>query len=322
MAVSSPRVRWSVGHGAATQGRPGEASEKSLRGHLRPPLTLLFGDDRSIDVLEQGIQAVLDAVPGDFAVAVREVGGAHETLLLNEHESFHAASTMKVPVMIELYRQAREESFRLDDSIRVKNAFRSSVGADRFSLTPEEDSCEALYDHIGETRSIRTLMREMIAASSNLATNLLLEAVGAEAVTQTLRRYGAERIQVRRGVGDMRAYRRGWNNETSAHDLLVLFERIARGRAVSEEASQEMIDLLKQQQYTDMIPARLPEAVEVAHKTGWISGVRHDAGIVYVPGGPTYVLVFLSKGLGAGRTGKDACARVSRRVFDSMVGGE
>jgi beta-lactamase class A len=298
------------------------ASAKIVVGGARPLLTSLLKHDRSIDVLARDIQAVLDAVPGDFAVAVREVDDARETLLFNEYASFHAASMMKVPVMIELYRQAQEGSLRLDDPIRVKNEFRSSVGGGRFSLTPEEDSCEALYTRIGEKRPIRTLMREMIAASSNLATNLLLETVGADAVTQTMRRYGAEHIWVRRGVEDMRAYRRGYNNETSAHDLLVLFERIARGRAVSEDVSHEMIDLLKKQEHTDMIPARLPEAVEVAHKTGWIPGVRHDAGIVYVPGGPTYVLVFLSKGLGAGRTGKDACARISRRVFDSMVGGE
>ncbi len=289
---------------------------------MRTLLALPPGHDRPIDVLKRDVQSILDAVPGDFAVAVRKVEDPRTTVLLNGHESFHAASMMKVPVMIELYRQAREGFFRLDDSIRVKNTFRSSVEGARFSLSPDEDSDEALYDCIGEKRPIRTLMREMIAASSNLATNLLLEIVGADAITQTMRRYGAKRIQVRRGVEDMRAYRRGSNNETSAHDLLVLFERIARGRAVSENASQEMVALLKKQEHTDMIPARLPEAVEVAHKTGWIPGVRHDAGIVYVPGGPTYVLVFLAKGLGAGRAGKDACARVSRRVFDSLVGGD
>ncbi|MFB6229982.1 MAG: serine hydrolase [Salinibacter sp.] len=274
---------------------------------------------QSIDVLERDIQAVLDSVDGDFAVAVRNLDDTSETLLMNEHQMFHAASTMKTPVMIELYRQAQQGKFNLDDSIRVENEFRSIVDGSRYSLTPEDDSYEKLYDHLGERRSIRTLMREMITASSNLATNILIEKVGAENVTQTMRRYGADSIQVRRGVEDMKAYRRGLNNETSAHDLLVIFERIARGTAVSETASQEMIQILKQQEYNDMIPARLPDSVEVAHKTGWITGLHHDSGIVFVPGGPTYVLILLSQNLENEDAGVTAFARISRLVFDYMI---
>lgn len=276
-------------------------------------------DAQSIDVLERDIEAVLDSMDGDFAVAVRNVDDTTETLLMNEHRMFHAASTMKTPVMIELYRQAREGRFDLGDSIRVENEFRSIVDGSRYSLTPEEDSYEELYDYIGQKRSIRTLMQEMITASSNLATNILIEKVGAERTTQTMRRYGADRIQVRRGVEDMKAYRQGLNNETSAHDLLVLLERIARREAVSEEASEEMIAILKEQAYNDMIPARLPDSVEVAHKTGWITGLHHDSGIVFVPDGPTYVLVLLSQNLEDEEAGVDAFARISRVIYDFVT---
>lgn len=274
---------------------------------------------QSIERLEQDICTVLDSVTGDFAVAVRNVDDTSEALLMNEHQMFHAASTMKTPVMIELYRQAHEGRFDLDDSIRVKNKFRSIVDGSRYSLTPEDDSYQELYDHIGAKRSIRTLMREMIMASSNLATNILVEKVGAENTTQTMRRYGADSIQVRRGVEDMKAYRRGLNNETSAHDLLVIFEQMARGTAVSETASEEMIQILKEQEYNDMIPARLPDSVEVAHKTGWITGLHHDSGIVFVPGGPTYVVVLLSQNLEDEDAGVTAFAQISRLVFDFMT---
>lgn len=274
---------------------------------------------QSLDVLERDIRSVLDSVGGDFAVAVRPLEDTGETLRINEHKMFHAASTMKTPVMVELYRQAEEGRFDLDDSIRVENEFRSIVDSSRYSLTPEDDSYEKLYDRIGENRSICTLMREMITASSNLATNILIEKVGAEATTQTMRRYGADSIQVRRGVEDMKAYRRGLNNETSAHDLLVLFERIARKNAVSEQASEEMIQILKEQEYNDMIPARLPDSVEVAHKTGWITGLHHDSGIVFVPNGPPYVVVLLSQNLGDEEAGVKAFAQVSRMIFDVMT---
>lgn len=270
-------------------------------------------------MLESDIRSVIDPVDGKFAMAVRNLDDTHRTLLINQHQMFHAASTMKTPVMIELYRQAQEGRFELDGSIHVKNEFRSIVDGSRYSLTPEDDSYQELYDHIGEKRSIRTLMREMISASSNLATNILVEKVGAENTTQTMRRYGADSIQVRRGVEDMKAYRRGLNNETSAHDLLVIFERMAQGTAVSETASEEMIQILKEQEYNDMIPARLPDSVEVAHKTGWISGLHHDSGIVFVPGGPTYVVVLLSQNLGDEDAGVTAFARISRLVFDFMT---
>ena len=273
----------------------------------------------SLDALERDIRTVLDSVEGDFAVAFRTLDDTSETLLLNEHSMFHAASTMKTPVMVELYRQAHAGRFDLDDSIRVTNEFRSIVDGSPYSLTPEDDSYEALYDHLGEKRPIRTLMREMITASSNLATNILIEKVGADRTTQTMRRYGADRIQVRRGVEDMKAYRQGLNNETSAHDLLVLLERIARREAVSEEASDEMIAILKEQAYNDMIPARLPDSVEVAHKTGWITGLHHDSGIVFVPDGPTYVLVLLSQNLEDEEAGVDAFARISRVIYDFVT---
>jgi len=272
-----------------------------------------------IERLERDVRSVLDSVDGDFAVAVRTLDDTSETLLINEHQIFHAASTMKTPVMVELYRQAQEGRFDLDDSIRVENEFRSIVDGSRYSLTPEDDSYEELYDHLGEKRSIRTLMREMITASSNLATNILIEKVRADETTQTMRRYGADSIQVRRGVEDMKAYRRGLNNETSAHDLLVILERIARGSAVGERASQEMIEILKGQEYNDMIPARLPDSVDVAHKTGWITGLHHDSGIVFVPGGPTYVIVLLSQNLENEEAGVKAFARISRMVFDVMT---
>ena len=269
---------------------------------------------------QREIEATLDAVDGTVAVAARVVDDPSRHLSLSAHEPFHAASTMKVPVMVECYRQAHEGRFSLDDSIRVKNEFRSIVDGSPYALDPADDSHTALYDHLGERRPIRDLMRVMITASSNLATNILIEKVGAETVTRTMERLGADGLQLRRGVEDPTAYRRGLNNTTTAHALLVLLDHIARGAAVDERASAEMIEVLTAQTYSDMIPARLPEGATVAHKTGWITGVRHDAGIVFGPDGPTYVLVLLSRDLSDAAAGVDALARVSRIVYDAVTG--
>ncbi len=300
-------------------------TSRMVAPRILPSLALLLvhvaispisAQSQSLSELEQDVRSVLDSIEGDAAVAFRNLDDTTQTLRINEHAMFHAASTMKTPVMVELYRQAHDGRFDLSDSIRVTKEFRSIVDGSRYMLSPEDDSYEALYEHLGDQRSIRTLMREMITASSNLATNLLIQKVGADATTQTMRRYGADSIQVRRGVEDIKAYRQGLNNETSAHDLLVLYERIARRNAVSEEASGEMIQILKEQQYDDMIPARLPDSVAVAHKTGWITGLHHDSGIVFVSGGPTYVLVLLSQDLTDEDAAVTSFARISRMVFE------
>ena len=269
--------------------------------------------------LKQTIHRTIAPIDGDIAVAFRVLNAPGRPLLLNGHTTAHAASTMKVPVMIEVYRQAHEGRFDLDDQVRIDNVFRGLVDGRPYTLSPESDSDEALYDHLGERCPIRTLVRRMITASSNLATNVLLRLVGAEQVTRTMHAYGAEGLQVRRGVEDQNAHRQGHDNETTAHDLLVIFERIARRRAVSETAANEMIDLLEQQKHNDMIPARLPDSVTVAHKTGWITGVRHDGGIVVVPDGPTYVLVLLSQNLSEADAVIEAFAQVSRTIFDAVT---
>jgi beta-lactamase class A len=269
--------------------------------------------------LEQDLHRTLAPIDGEIAVAVRVLDAPARPLLINGHTTVHAASTMKVPVMIEVYRQAHEGRFDLDDRVRVDNVFRGLVDGRPYTLTPENDSHAALYDHLGERRPIRSLVQKMIAASSNLATNILLDLVGTEQVTQTMRDYGAEGLRVRRGVEDLTAHRQGLDNETTAHALMVVFERIARRRAVSEAAASEMIDILTQQEHNDMIPAHLPDSVTVAHKTGWITGVRHDAGIVFVPDGPTYVLVLLSQNLSEAAAVIEAFAQVSRTIFDAVA---
>ncbi|HLR24982.1 MAG TPA: serine hydrolase [Fodinibius sp.] len=249
----------------------------------------------TIDQLKRQLQTKLDSLDGTFAVAFKSLDDSSQTLLINEKEMFHAASTMKTPVMVELFKQAEAGNFSLNDSILVKNEFRSIVDSSRYRMDMGEDSADSLYGAIGQKRTIRQLMNNMITMSSNLATNILIEKVGAQNVTQTMRSYGADSIRVLRGVEDIKAYERGLNNRTNAYDLMLLFEKIGRGQAVSQKASQEMIDILKKQHFNDMIPALLPGEVEVAHKTGWITGVQHDSGLILLPDGRRYVLVLLSK---------------------------
>ena len=250
-------------------------------------------------------------------VAFRDLETGRE-LMLNERVSFHAASTMKVPVMLEVYRQAREGRFSLDTRLPVRNEFKSIADGSPFSVAPEDDSEQTLYRRVGGTATVRELVRLMVTESSNLATNILIERVGAARVRELCRRLGARDMRVLRGVEDGKAFARGMNNMTTARDLFVLLRAVAEGRAVSGRASREAADVLAAQKFNEGLPAGLPAGFRVAHKTGSITGIEHDAGIVYPPGRKPYVLVVLVRGVKEPARAHRLIADISRAVYEEV----
>jgi beta-lactamase class A len=290
---------------------------KHLRWLMILP-ALSFG--QQLDAVRRDVENIVKPVEGTFAVAFDSPDGRQQ-LLVNEKIMFHAASTMKTPVMIEVFRQAKERRFSLDDSLVVKNEFRSIVDGTSYQLDLKDDSDDSMYKRLGAKTSIRNLLHQMITVSSNLATNLLIGLVGAKSVTETMRSLGASDIEVLRGVEDGKAFALGLNNRTNAYDLLVIMKAISQGKAVDTAASNEMMDILLNQKFNELIPALLPSAVRVAHKTGNITGVEHDSGVVLLPDGRTYVLVILSKDLKNVEAGRKAIALVSRRIYDFVVEG-
>lgn len=269
--------------------------------------------------LRKAIDSSFQSVVGDFALAFINVSDKKEELLINPHEEFHAASTMKTPVMIEVFRQAEKGRFSLDDSLIVRNEFKSILDGSKFSLDIDRDGGEQLYDFMGQKRSIRDLVTDMIIYSSNLATNIIIEEVDAKKVNATMLKLGAKDIDVLRGVEDMKAYEAGLSNSTTAYDLMIIMQHLAEGEAVNPEADREMIEILKQQKHREIIPALLPENIEVANKTGVITGVHHDSGIIFLPDGRKYVLVILSKNMEDMEQGTQMMAQVSRMIYDSVV---
>lgn len=269
----------------------------------------------TLNKLQDQISSKLAEQPGNFAVAFKDLTTS-ETLLINEQEYFHAASTMKTPVMIEVYKQVAAGAFSLNDSFILKNEFKSIVDSSSFSLDANDDSEKELYRHLGEKRSLYNLVYDMINISSNLATNMVIELANARHVTETMRQLGAKRIQVLRGVEDAKAFKKGFNNVTTANDLMLIYEKMAKGEIVDSASSQAMIKILLNQQFNEIIPARLPKEVKVAHKTGNISHVQHDSGIVFLPSGRKYVLVLLSKNWQKEEQAIKAMAEVSEMIYN------
>ena len=271
------------------------------------------------EALKAKVSNQIDSIEGDVAVAFLNLSNPEDGLYINEEEEFHAASTMKVPVMIELFKQKEAGKINLNDSILLINEFKSIVDGSPYSMDIGDDSDDVIYGKINTKVALKDLMYSMITVSSNLATNILIELVDAKKVTATMRNLGADKIEVLRGVEDQKAYDLGLSNSTTAKDLLIIMKAIATNSAGSEADCTEMVRILKDQQFNDIIPHNLPKDVAVAHKTGSITGVHHDAGIVYLPNGNSYVLVLLSKNLTDFDKGTAQLADISKTFYDYMT---
>ncbi|MBK9313295.1 MAG: serine hydrolase [Acidobacteria bacterium] len=280
----------------------------------------IFG--QSPDGLERARQPILKLISESRAevvgVAVYDLQSG-KSLMVNERVSLHAASTMKLPVMMELFRLSEAKILNLDQNIAVKNTFHSIVDGSQYSLSRDDDSDELVYRQIGGGMKLIDLIDRMITWSSNLATNLLIERTGADNVNRLMRRLGARDIQVRRGVEDIKAFRAGINNTTTAYDLMVLLRVIAGNKFLSRKSNERMIEILSAQQFNDGIPAGLPAGLRVAHKTGNITRHDHDAGIVFVNGRKPYVIVVLTKGIDDRKLSSRLIADISKAVYQALV---
>lgn len=275
-------------------------------------------NDHPIDTAQMHKEIVAEFAKqpaGTFAVALKDLSTG-ESFLMNAHQSFHAASTIKTAFLIETFKQAAAHKFSLSDSIFIHNDFKSIVDGSIYHLDSTDDSEKDLYRRIGQKETIYNLLYRMITQSSNLSTNLIVDLLGAKNTNQTMRSIGANEIQALRGVEDNKAYELGMNNTVTANDLMVIFEHLAKGTVVNKQSCDSMIQILLQQQLKEKIPAKLPPNVKVANKTGSIEKISHDSGIVFLPDGRKYVLVLLSKGIEDENSANETLANVSRIIYN------
>ena len=251
-------------------------------------------------------------------VVAYRLDGKGPRIVLRGDSLVHAASTMKVPVLIALAQQADRGQLRLDDAIPLRNEFSSIVDGSLYTLSKADDSDDTVYDRVGERVPIRWLATRMITHSSNLATNALLTVVAADSVTALTRTLGTTRMLVRRGVEDGPAFRAGLNNTTTANDLAALLVAIATNRAASHASCAWMRDVLFAQAFNSAIPAGLPAGTRVAHKTGDITRVEHDAALVYPARGAPYVLVVLTSGIESQSAARSLIADITRIVHAAL----
>jgi len=236
---------------------------------------------------------------------------------------FHAASTIKVAILVGLSAVVDEGRLQLASRLAVRNRFISAADGSPFRVAPNRDANAEVYKHIGRTMRIQELALHMIATSSNLATNLLLDLVGVGYVSDVLARAGVQGVDLRRGVEDERAFAAGINNRVTACGLVELFRAIHEGRAATLHGTQWMLDILHQQEFTSGIPAGLPDTVRaqatVANKTGEISNMAHDAGLVILPDESAYAVAVLTQTPRDASSRLQTIAKLARVAYDHVM---
>ena len=286
-----------------------------LPGRTGQPTSTMSRLPASVEALAVRIPRRIETVPGAVVGVAYHDLETGDTLYLNADTSFHAASTMKLPVMIELFRAFDAGRLRPDGKVTLGNEFKSIVDGSPYTLDAGSDSDSLVYTRIGGEITILELIDRMITRSSNLATNTVIELVGAKNANATAHALGARNIRVLRGVEDSKAFQAGLNNTTTPRDLAVLLEALQRNAAASPASTQTMREILLRQEFNGEIPAGLPPGTPVAHKTGFITGVLHDAAIVYPERRKPYILVVLTRGIPEQAVAREMIVDVSRLVY-------
>ena len=280
---------------------------------------------RARAALEAQLRAIAGEGGASYGIYFKDLrGGA--PIEIQAKRTMHAASTIKTAVMLEALRRVDEGTLRLSDELAVKNEFPSLVDGSPFSIGLDPAVEGELQPLLGRSASVELLMREMIVRSSNLAANILLTRLTPGSVQRFADALGARGVKIRRCLEDGKAYAQGVNNETDARGMGRLMEAARRSRKLSREAQETAWAILAGQAFNEQIPAGLPEAsgAVVAHKTGTISSVQHDAAVVRLADGREYVLVLLANDFGANEDGRqrvvEQTRRMSRAAFDAMLG--
>jgi beta-lactamase class A len=255
-----------------------------------------------------------------YAVALHD----YETgfrFTINADRRFHAASTIKVAILLAIAKGIDDGRIRPEDPLHIRNRFRSAADGTPFRIDAESDGYPQLHRLVGRTAKISALTEWMIVSSSNLATNLLLDYLTVEEAQRVLRDAGVNGVDLKRGVDDTKAHEQNFNNEATAAGLLELFAAL-RGDFLSKAGRDLAINILLQQRFNSMIPAPLPSHASVAHKTGEISTACHDAGIVYLPERDPYILVVMTEVAPETNGRREAIAKISEVVFKTVTGAE
>ncbi|MFZ4627283.1 MAG: serine hydrolase [Blastocatellia bacterium] len=248
------------------------------------------------------IQAIEREHDGVLGVAIRDLQTGEE-MLVNGELTFPTGSSIKIPILVELHKQAAAGSLRLTDRLPI--AKKDQVGGSGVLLHFAPESSQV---------SLEDLSVLMIALSDNTATNLLIERLGMERINQTLADLGLKAIRLQRKMIDLGAMARGAENLATPREAARLMEMLAHGKVVSPEVSAAVLRTLRIPKASP-IPKLLPASVAIANKPGGVEGAACDWAIVEVPNRP-FTIAVMTTFNGERADADEAIARISRLAYD------
>lgn len=267
--------------------------------------------------LTVALRELLHSVPRRFSVYARLVGSDAPPLTISADEIHYAASVIKLPIMVEAFRQALTGQIALEQTLVMRESDRVGGSGSMQLLSP------------GVALSVWDLLRLMICVSDNTATNLLIDLLGLEQLNRSFADWGLHDTHLYNLLMVQPVAIAGRNSVTAA-DMGRLLEQIAGGAIVSRWACERMVEILLQQQAADELSANLPDRsaalvgaaplVRVAHKGGNVTGVRHDVGLVYAYD-RAFVACLLASDITDDTAIRALFRRASRFVFDAWVAG-
>jgi beta-lactamase class A len=255
-----------------------------------------------MEALRQKMADIITTYPSRWGIVIiNQTTGSR--LEFNAEAVFPAASLIKVPIMYEIMRQAAAGIISLEDSLVVTNGVRAGGAGILKELRPDI------------SLTVRDLITLMIIISDNTATNMLIDFAGMDKVNKTMINMGLKSTVLRRRMMDFAAARAGNENQTCAADLALLFAAIESSQGLPQSYGALMLDILTRQQIEDKLPFYLPEGTVLAHKTGTLPGVEHDAGILFLSDN-SYIICILCDGLAVNYQGLQSIACIGKVVYD------
>ncbi|MBO0860573.1 MAG: serine hydrolase, partial [Chloracidobacterium sp.] len=267
----------------------------------------VYAQDANRDILRRKLAAEIEKIAfshdGVMGVAIKDLISGEE-ILINDQLTFPTGSSIKIPILIELHKQAAEGKYKLTDQRWVEK--KDQVGGSGVIVN--------FGDHTSQL-SLSDLAKLMIALSDNTATNMLIDQVGMANVNRTLDELGLKRIRLRRKMIDQAASARGDENTATPREAMALMEKLYRGQVVSRQLSDDALKFLKIRKDSP-IPRLLPASVEIANKPGNIEGAACDWAIVYVPNHPYAIAVMTNYNGADENAANEAIAKVSKLAYD------
>lgn len=259
--------------------------------------------EAKVPMLKSDLHRLIEKEAGLYSIAVVNLKtGERFNMNLRKMPS---ASNIKIFIMIEAYKQINQGMLREDDAMVIRNSMK--VGGTGGLQSVKE----------GTTRTIKQLIELMITQSDNTATNILINRLGMKSINEKIRSLGCKNTVLQRKMMDFDSIRQGKDNFTSVEDLALVLEKLYRGQCVNQDTDKKMIAILKRQQNNNKIPRLLPKGTVTAHKTGELTGISNDAGIIYRKKGD-YILCTMTQNLPDVSKGDTVIAKISKKVYEGI----